>query len=147
MNSLIKDKDYFDLSNYPKDHEMYDPTNCKVIGKFKNESVKPITEFVGLRAKLYSYTVDNDDKAHNRCKGVKRSVVEQELQLENYKHTLYTREKKRINQNNIRSYEHQLYTESQSKIALSCTDDKVNICEDNIHTYNFGHYKISNNSI
>ena len=145
---IIKDnKDLFDLSNYPKDSDMYDATNSKVIGKFKNESVKPITEFVGLRAKLYSYTVDKDSYAHNRCKGVKRNVVEQELQLQNYKNTLYTREKKRINQNNIRSYDHQLYSETQSKTALSCNDDKVYICDDNIHTYNFGHYKISNNNI
>ena len=29
--------DEFDLSDYPKDHELYNPKNKKVIGKFKNE--------------------------------------------------------------------------------------------------------------
>ena len=46
----------FDLSNYPKIHEMYDGMNAKKVGKFKNESVNQITEFVGLRSKLYAYT-------------------------------------------------------------------------------------------
>jgi hypothetical protein len=48
---IIKDnKQLFDLSNYPKNNELYDATNNKVIGKFKNESVKKITEFAGVRA-------------------------------------------------------------------------------------------------
>jgi len=40
----------------------------------------------------------------------------------------------------IRSYGHQIYTEKVNKIALSCNDDKVFICDDNIHTRNHGHY-------
>ena len=36
-------------------------TNKNVIGKFKEEAADaPITEFVGLRSKLYSYVRDND---------------------------------------------------------------------------------------
>ena len=66
---IIKNnKDEFDLSNYAKDHELYDGKNSKVIGKMKNESPKQITEFVGMRSKLYNYTVDNDDDNHVRCK-------------------------------------------------------------------------------
>ena len=34
----IKDiKDHLDLSNYPKDHHLYDPKNRAVLGKFKDE--------------------------------------------------------------------------------------------------------------
>ena len=47
-----------------------------------------------------------------------------------------------IYQNAIRSYEHELYTETQHKKALSANDDKVYICDNNINTYSFGHYKI-----
>ena len=37
---------------YHKDSHYYDPTNKKVIGKFKYEAAGvPITEFVGLRSK------------------------------------------------------------------------------------------------
>ena len=47
---------------------LYDPTNNKVIGKFKNECPNTqITHFTGLRSKLYSYLTD--DK--NRIKDVK----------------------------------------------------------------------------
>ena len=33
--------------------------------KMKNESVKQILEFIGLRSKLYSYTAEGDDHKHN----------------------------------------------------------------------------------
>ena len=49
------DKDKFDNSDYPQDSPYFDKTNKKVIGKFKDEAVGiPVTEFVGLRSKMYS---------------------------------------------------------------------------------------------
>ena len=115
----------------------------KVIGKFKNESIKQITEFVGLRSKMYSFTVDGETKCKNRCKGIKSSVVKSEIKTKDYVNTLYTHEPFNIYQNGIRSYEHELYTETQYKKALSFNDDKVYICDNNIDTYFFGHYKIT----
>ena len=54
------DKDKFHNSDYPKDSQYYDPTNKKVVGKLKDEAAGiPVTEFVGLRSKKYSYTKDN----------------------------------------------------------------------------------------
>jgi hypothetical protein len=145
---IMKDnKELFDLSNYSKDHDMYDGTNNKVIGKFKNESIKPIKEFVGLRAKLYTYTIDEENESHNKAKGVKKSVANNKLSMINYKDTLFTRESLSVQQNGIRSKQHQLYSETQTKIALSCKDDKVFICDDNINTYSFGHYKIKNSKL
>lgn len=141
---IIKNnKDNFDLSNYPKDHELYDKTNNKVIGKFKNESPNQILEFVGLRSKLYSFVAENDKHHHNKCKGVKRNVVEQELNINDYRDTLYTKENKIISQNGIRSYNHQIFSETMTKVALSCYDDKRFICDDLINTLSFGHYKIN----
>jgi len=47
----------FDTSNYPENHSLPTGVNKKVIGS--NEAGgKQITEFVGLRAKLYSYKMD-----------------------------------------------------------------------------------------
>ena len=140
-----ENKEQFDLSNYDKNHELYDGTNKKVINKFKNESVKQITEFVGLRAKCYSYRVDNDNDKHLRCKGIKTNVVNKELNIDLYKNVLFSRNSKSVEQNAIRSYKHQLYTETVNKVALSSSDDKVYICDNNINTYNFGHYKTKNN--
>jgi len=138
---IKKNKDYFDLSNYPKDHELYDKTNNKVLAKVKNESPKKqIKEIVLLRAKLYSYEVEGDNETHNKCKGGKVCVVKKDLDINNYRKCLYDRESKSISQNGIRSYGHEIYTETVSKIALSCNDDKVYICDDNVHTRNLGHY-------
>ena len=54
------DKDKLDNSDYPENSPFYDNTNKKVIGKFKDEAAGiPITEFVGLRSKMYSYMKDN----------------------------------------------------------------------------------------
>lgn len=133
--------DEFDTSDYPKDHFLYSEINKKVIGKMKNESVKPITHFCGLRSKMYSFLADGDDKKHNKLKGVKKYVAKT-IKFEQYKNTCLNQETITIQQNGIRSYKHQIYTETQFKTGLSYNDDKVFICSDNIHTYNHGHYKI-----
>jgi len=55
---------WFDTSDYPKDHPSGIRTgiNKKVIGKFKDEACgKQTEEFVGLRAKLYSYKMTGED--------------------------------------------------------------------------------------
>ena len=134
-------KDEFDLSDYPPDHELYDGKNKKVIGKMKNESVNIITKFIGLRSKLYSFIAEKEYKSHNKCKGVKKYVADT-FDIEDYEKTLITKEPKIISQNCIRSHKHELFTETQNKIGLSCYDDKVYIDDDYINTYNFDHYKI-----
>ena len=50
----IRGSDWFDFSNYPKDHPNYDNSNNKVPGKFKDEmGGQPIVECVGHRSKMY----------------------------------------------------------------------------------------------
>ena len=140
---MKNNKQHFDLSDYPKDHPLYCVDNKKVIGKFKNEtSEKIITEFVGLRPKLYSFKTD-DGKEKKTCKGVKKNVVKNKITLDDYRTTLYTHKNKEISQNGIRSYSHEIYTETQNKIALSARDDKIWISDDNITCYNFGYKLIS----
>ena len=112
-----------------------------MIGKFKNESIQQITEFVGLRAKLYAYSVVGDEKKHLKCKGVKKCVVEKDLNINLYKEVLFSRNSHEVTQNGIRSYNHQLYTETVRKTGLSCNDDKVWIDSCNIKTRNFGHWR------
>jgi hypothetical protein len=148
-NQIINEnRDLFDLANLPKDHFMYDKSNNKVIGKMKIESENAqITEFIGLRSKLYSFTTDipiteEQKTLHKKCKGCKTSVVNKVLSFDNYKNTLLNRTPGTIKQNGFRSYKHKVYTEEVSKVALSCYDDKCYIHDDNINTYTFGHYKI-----
>lgn len=101
---------------------------------------KPITEFVGLRSKLYSYIVD--DKHKFTCKGVKKYAAKRYLKHEDYKNVLFNRTTKNVSQNGIRSYNHNIYTETVNKVALSSKSDKEFILDDNINTLSFGHYKI-----
>ena len=140
-------KDRFDTSDYPENHPSGIPTgiNNKVLGMFKDEAAgKRIKEFVGLRAKLYSFIME-DGKENKRCKGVKKQVVENSITHEDYKTCLRTGKEQLRKQNILRSYEHEVYTEEVNKIALSSIDDKRYILDDGIHTLAWGHHKIKNN--
>ena len=137
-------KDRFDTSDYPENHPSGIPTgiNKKVLGMFKDEAMgKTIKEFVGLRAKLYSYKMDEGEES-KKCKGVKKQVVEKSITHEDYKTCLLTGKEQLRKMNIIRSYNHEVYTEEVNKVALSAEDDKRYILEDGIHTLAWGHYKI-----
>jgi hypothetical protein len=62
--------------------------------------------------------------------------------VQNYKTVLFSRGKKDIDQRSFRSYGHKVYTELIKKIALSCTDDKVYVMNNNIDTLSFGHHSL-----
>ena len=137
-------KDRFDTSNYPEGHPSGIPTgiNKKVLGMFKDEAAgKNITEFVGLRAKLYSYKME-EGKENKKCKGIKKAVVEKSISHKDYKTCLETGKEQLRRQNIIRSYEHTLYTEEINKVALSAADDKRYLLKDSFDTLAWGHYKI-----
>ena len=137
-------KDRFDTSDYPENHPSGIPTgiNKKVLGMFKDEAEgKNIKEFVGLRAKLYSFIME-DGKENKRCKGVKKQVVESSITHEDYKTCLRTGKEQLRKQNILRSYEHEVFTEEINKIALSALDDKRHILDDGIHTLAWGHHRI-----
>ena len=137
-------KDRFDTSDYPENHPSGIPTgiNKKVLGMFKDEAGgKTIKEFVGLRAKLYSFKMDEGGES-KKCKGVKKQVVESSISHEDYKTCLRTGKEQLRKQNILRSYDHEVYTEEVNKIALSAQDDKRYILSDGVHTLAWGHHKI-----
>ena len=137
-------RDRFDTSDYPEGHPSGIPTgiNKKVLGMFKDEAAgKVIKEFVGLRAKLYSYKMD-EGKENKRCKGIKKAVVEKSIRHEDYKTCLTTGKEQLRRQNIIRSYEHELYTEEVNKVALSAADDKRYLLKDTYDTLAWGHHRI-----
>ena len=73
------DKHKFDNRDYPKESPFFDPTNNKVIGKFKDEAaVMPIVEFIRLKSKMYSY-VKHNGKNEKTCKGVKKDVIKKNI--------------------------------------------------------------------
>ena len=135
---------FFDTSNFPKGHSSGIEVGCnkKVVGMFKDEAGgKIISEFVGLRAKLYAYKM-HEGKEEKRCKGVKKAVVKRSINFEDYKTCLFTGKPQTRTMNVIRSHRHELFTEEINKIALSANDDKRVILEDGIHTLAHGHWKI-----
>ena len=137
-------KDRFDTSDYPENHLSGIPTgiNKKVLGMFKDEAAgKVIKEFVGLRAKLYSYKMDEGEE-NKKCKGIKKQVVTTSIKHEDYKTCLRTGKEQLRKQNILRSYEHEVFTEEVNKVALSALDDKRYILGDGVHTLAWGHYKI-----
>ena len=140
-------KDRFDMSDYPENHPSGIPTgiNKKVLGMMKDEAGgKTIKEFVGLRAKLYSFVMDDGEET-KKCKGIKKQVVESSIRHEHYKTCLTTGKEQLRKQNILRSYNHEVYTEEVNKIALSALDDKRYILSDGMHTLAWGHYKIKDN--
>ena len=48
---------------------------------------KIMRKFVGLRAKTYSYLID-DSSEHKKAKGTKKCVIKRKLKFENYKNCL-----------------------------------------------------------
>ena len=74
------DRNKFDNSDYPENSPFYDKTNMKVIGKLKDEAFGiPITEFIGLRPKMYSYIKDNDSSCKT-AKGMKKDCNQKKYQ-------------------------------------------------------------------
>ena len=133
----------FDTSNFPKDHPSgIQGKNKKVPGMMKDEAGgRIIEEFVGLRAKLYSYKMF-EGKEEKKCKGIKKSVIKKNISHEDYKECLFSGASQMRKMNVIRSRRHEIFSETVNKIALSANDDKRIILEDKISTLSYGHYKI-----
>ena len=136
-------KKLFDTSNYPSDHSSGIPIgeNKKVPGLFKDEvRGKQIAKFIGLRAKLYSYIIHKSLHEEKKCKGIKKSVIKNNITFDDYKKCLFSQELQMRSMNVIRSHKHDFYTEEVNKIGLSANDDKRIILSDKIHTHAHRHY-------
>ena len=78
----------FDTSNFEIDRPLPKEKNKKVIGLMKDELCGQIMrEFVGLRAKTYSYLKDNNDE-DEKAKGTKKCVIKRKIKFQDYKNCL-----------------------------------------------------------
>ena len=122
--------------------QFFNKTNKKVIGKFKDEAAGiSITEFVGLRSKMYSYIKDNQ-KGGKTAKGIKKDIIKNNIKHEDYKSVLFNGKQMHHTMKTIRSQNHQLGSYEINKVSLSCFDDKRYISNDGIKSYAYGHYQI-----
>ena len=126
----------FDTSDYPNNHKsgIITGVNKKVIGAFKDEVAgKQITHFVGLRPKLYSFKIEEESEVR-KCKGIKKNVIKNKLDFDDYVKCLFSGEKKLRSMKIIRSEKHNIYSKEVNKIALSNEDDKRHVLQDKIYT-------------
>ena len=101
-----------------------------------------ITEFVGLRPKIYSI-VDKKNVIHNVAKGVPRNVIidgermsvknidlyKRILEAESRKDAVIDGSFKRINNQSF-----DISTKEQNKTFMTCTNNKRWMCDNNVHT-------------
>ena len=141
--TMKRDIARFDTSDYPADN-VYDMplANKKVLGLMKDENNGVLmTEFVGLRAKMYAARVDGK-KDIKKAKGVKNNVVARTITFDDYTRCLNEEIEMTRRQSCIRSKLHEVYTISESKIALSPYDDKRYVVPDSTETLPWGHWRI-----
>lgn len=155
MNSIPEFDCPIDISTFDKDicwKYKIPYRNNKVIGAFKSETgSEQIVEFVGLRAKMYSYIVNGDEtNKHFKAKGVARSSLNM-LTHKNYRDCLFNPDivglgQQSIEMKTIQSKKHELRSVTSTKISLSGNDTKRYIIPTgegrNIETLAFGHYLI-----
>ena len=133
------DKHLFDFSNYPVNSKYYDPKNNAVLGKMKDEfKGKIISEFVGLKSKMYSF-ISVDDEEVSKAKGVNKKMKHEE-----FVDVLFNRKLIRHNIKRIQSKLHGLDTYNVYKISLSCFDDKRYVLDDGVNTLAYFHKDIRN---
>ena len=112
---------WFDTSNYITKLPRPLPIgkNKKVLGKFKDElGGKIISELCCLKAKTYSYKLDDDSEC-KKAKGTKKCIVKRYIIFDNYLDTLFKTTKLLKTQNTFKSGHHTLYTQKLNKIALN----------------------------
>ena len=116
-------KEWFDFSNFPPDHPLYDDSNKRIPGLFKDEcNVRTIREFVGLQSKMYCLSIEGGDV--KVAKGVKKSMINNDLKFSNYMECLMEEETMEHSFRCIQSDQHSIHTLDLKKKTLSGFDDK-----------------------
>ena len=136
---MLEYKNLYDFSEYPKNHPNYDITNKKVLGKFKDEMKSLIiTEFIGLKPKMYSFNYINKDNIvinKNTHKGIKESIS---LNHDEYNRSLYKEELIYKEFYNLQLNKQNIYLDKIKKIALNPFESK-RYWIDNINSLPYGY--------
>lgn len=141
----IQGHDWFDFSNYPKDHPLYNDKKRLKPGFFKDEfGGQIIEEIVGLRPKMYSIQLTSGRKKAT-AKGVNKSVRDDLLTHQDYKNSLFNQTVREDKMTRIINKDHKLFTVEIEKKSLSPFDDKRfrDRQGDVFTSYSFGHYMIA----
>ncbi|XP_057338514.1 uncharacterized protein LOC130676378 [Microplitis mediator] len=145
---IKRDIHKFDTSDYSPNNVYNIPLkNKKVIGLMKDENNgKIMEEFIGLRAKLYTYRKYKDNRVEKRAKGVKGSTLRR-IEFDDFKKCLLEHcnvvEKEWL----IKSDKHVVKTVLQQKLALSWNDDKRRLLENSTDTLPWGYMEVDKNNV
>ena len=123
INDLEYFKDDFHFSELDENHELYDTTNKKFIGKMKIET-SPIIEldnFVALRSKSYSFSYKNAQKTVQKSK---QKGITHTPPYTQFINSLFNSETTTATNYSIRSNAHDLTVQKQDKLALNPFGDK-----------------------
>ena len=147
---------FFDFSNYPTDHPLYDASKARKCGLFKDELESIIArEFVGIKPKLYSllffevlHSLIRKCKfgAKNAGKSIKKDVLRRCVTHAEFRKTRLRMTSLKIRQNLLRSKSHKIHAYQEVKVAMTAFDSKRYLLDDNIHTLAFGHYRTKRKS-
>lgn len=134
----------YDTSDYPVDNQFGIPAvNKKIPGRFKDELKSIIiTDFIGLRSKMYVIKTIDDD-CIKKAKGVKKAVIKNDITFDDFKKCLEESTLISGDHTSFISQGHKVFTVSSTKIALSSSDDKRHIESDGIRTLAWGHKTLS----
>ena len=150
-SDLLEDSNFagwFDFSNYPKQHALYNTNNENQFGKFKDEmGGRTIEQFIGLRPKLYNIICKDSGYSKIKAKSVKNSA-KNDITKDDFERCLTPSNesdaKQTIKYTTINCDNHLLNTKENIIRALSSYDNKRYYI-DNTTSLPFGHYKIVNN--
>ena len=99
---------------------------------------KIISEFVGLKSKMYSL-ISVDDEEVTKAKGVNKKVRHKE-----FVDVSFNKKVIRHNMKRIQIKLHTVGTYDVCKISLSCFDDKNYVLDDGVNTLAYFHQDIKN---
>ena len=94
-------------------------------------------EFCALRAKTYTYLMDDDTEQKN-AKGTKKCIIKRRLIFENYKNSLFNAKTILRSQLKFKNDLQNVYTEEVKEFALSSNDDKRLQTFYRVTTYPYG---------
>jgi len=141
---MQQDLHLFDTSGYAKNHPLYSEARKKQLGIMKDElNGQVMREYVGLRAKMYSYVYTTDDNQtinEKRAKGISRTTVKKDLRHDHYLQTLADSSQMKSTMYSLQSDHHVMYCNRITKTGLSAFDDKRYLLEDGITSVAYGHY-------
>ena len=137
-------EDHFDCSEYPETHVLYNTSNKKRLGKWKDEFSKtgPIRQFVGIRAKMYSIRCDKKEFNKVKAKGIVKVFWQYKLRHRHFLRALRKKETTSAKFWQIKSSVHNLKTVLVNKSALNPNDCKRFVLENGIDSLAYGHYSL-----